>query len=203
MVGDGVLHDCLEDPRVASVLCIGRSPLGITHPKLREIRRLDFLDYRDLMRELESVDACFFCLGVSSVGMSEAEYSRQTFDLTLAAGRALAAAHPGATFCYVSGQGTDSSERGRVMWARVKGKTENALLRLPFKAAYMFRPGVIEPLHGLQSRTALYRIPYLLLRPLFPWLRRRFPQYITTTEQLGRAMIVAARHGAPKTVLES
>src|SRR5437868_7814509 len=151
MVGDGVLHECLADPRVTSVLAIGRSPLSISHPKLRQKQRTDFFSYADLTSDLATIDACFFCLGVSSVGMTEADYYRQTSDLTLAAARALAAARPGATFCYVSGEGTDSSERGRSMWARVKGKTENALLELPLKA-YMFRPGFIRPRPGTRDR---------------------------------------------------
>jgi len=202
MVGDGVLHDCLTDQRVRSVLAIGRSPLGISHPKLREIRRLDFFDYRDLMGDLESIDACFFCLGVSSVGMSEVDYSRQTFDLTLAAARALAAAHPGATFCYVSGQGTDSSERGRSMWARVKGKTENALLALPLKT-YLFRPGFIRPRAGKKSKTRLYRMAYAVAAPLYPVLNHFAPNHVTTSENMGRAMINAASIGYEKKVLEN
>ena len=202
MVGDGVLHDCLADQQVKSVLSIGRSPLGISHPKLREMRRLDFFDYRDVMRDLESIDACFFCLGVSSVGMSESEYSRQTFDLTLAAARALATAHPGATFCYVSGQGTDSSERGRTMWARVKGKTENALLALPLDT-YLFRPGFIRPRAGKKSKTPLYRILYDVAAPLYPVLNRVAPRHVTTSENVGRAMINAASVGYEKKVLEN
>lgn len=202
MVGDGVLHDCLADSRVTSVLAIGRSPLGIAHSKLREIRRLDFFDYRDLMRDLESVDACFFCLGVSSVGMKESDYYRQTFDLTLAAARALAAAHPGATFCYVSGQGTDGSERGRTMWARVKGKTENALLALPLKT-YLFRPGFIRPRPGKTSKTSLYRMAYAVAAPLYPLLNRFAPGHVTTSENVGRAMINSVTVGYEKKVLEN
>ena len=202
MVGDGVLHECLADPRVSSVLALGRSALGVTHSKLREIRRKDFFDYSDLAGELRSIDACYFCLGVSAAGMSEAAYRRQTFDLTLAAARALATAHPNAIFCYVSGEGTDSSERGRTMWARVKGRTENALLRLPFKAAYMLRPGIILPMHGIKSRTTLYRVFYMLMTPLYPALRRLFPRAITTTEHLGRVMLRLARSGYSKPVLE-
>ncbi len=202
MVGDGVLHDCLADPRVKSVLSIGRSPLGISHPKLREMRRLDFFDYRDVMRDLESIDACFFCLGVSSVGMSESEYSRQTYDFTLAAARALATSHPRATFCYVSGQGTDSSERGRTMWARVKGKTENALLALPLET-YLFRPGFVRPRAGKKSKTRLYRVLYVVAAPLYPLLHRFAPSHVTTSENMGRAMINAATVGYEKKVLDN
>jgi uncharacterized protein YbjT (DUF2867 family) len=202
MVGDGVLHECLIDDRVSSVLAVGRSPLGISHPKLRERRRTDFLSYDDLGSELAAIDACFFCLGVSAFRLSEAEYARQTFDLTLAAGRALAAAHPGATFCYVSGEGTDSTGRGRVMWARVKGRTENALLALPLDA-YMFRPGFIRARPGKKSKTALYRAAYAVLAPLFPLLQRVAPTHVTTVENIGRAMIRCAAEGYPKRVLEN
>jgi uncharacterized protein YbjT (DUF2867 family) len=202
MVGDGVLHECIADPRVASVLAVGRSPLGVTHPKLREKRRTDFFDYADLAGDLAAIDACFFCLGVSSAGMSEADYTRQTFDLTLAAARALADAHPGATFCYVSGEGTDGSERGRTMWARVKGRTENALLALPLDA-YMFRPGFIRARRGSRSKTPLYRALYAVLGPLYPVLARLAPTHVTTAENVGRAMIAAAAVGYPKRVLEN
>lgn len=203
MVGQGVLRECLLDPGVERVLSIVRTPSGQQHPKLRELVHRDFLDFSSIERDLTGYDATFFCLGATSAGKSEKEYSRVTYDITIAAATALARLNPQMTFVFVSGAGTDSTERGKVMWARVKGRTENAILRLPFKAAYMFRPGIIEPMHGLQSRTALYRIPYLVLRPLLPWLRRQFPQYVTTTEQLGRAMIRAARDGAPRTLLET
>jgi len=162
MVGDGVLYECLADSRVTNVLAVGRSPIGVTHPKLQERRRTNFFDFGDLVPDLASVDACFFCLGVSSAGMREAEYSRQTFDITLAAARALAAARPGATFCYVSGEGTDTSESGRSMWARVKGRTENALFQLPLEA-YMFRPGFIKARAGKSSKTLMYRILYAVI----------------------------------------
>jgi len=203
MVGQGVLRECLLDPGVERVLSIVRTPSGQQHPKLRELVHRDFLDFSSIERDLTGYDATFFCLGATSAGKSEKEYSRVTYDITMAAATALARLNPQMTFLFVSGAGTDSTERGKVMWARVKGRTENAILRLPFKAAYMFRPGIIEPMHGLQSRTALYRIPYLVLRPLLPWLRRQFPQYVTTTEQLGRAMIRAAKDGAPRTLLET
>ncbi|GAC1409076.1 MAG: epimerase [Gemmatimonadaceae bacterium] len=202
MVGDGVLHQCLIDPGVTSVLAIGRSPLGVKHVKLRERRRADFFTYADLTHELATIDACFFCLGVSSAGMNEASYHRQTFDLTLAAARALAAARPRATFCYVSGEGTDSSERGRSMWARVKGKTENALVALPLNA-YMFRPGFIRPRPGVRSKTRLYRMLYPVLGPLYPVLKRLAPNHVTTAENIGRAMIAVAAVGYPKRVLEN
>jgi uncharacterized protein YbjT (DUF2867 family) len=202
MVGDGVLHECLADARVGSVLAVVRSTTGVTHPKLREHRQSNFFDYADLAPELARIDACFFCLGVSSAGMSEADYRRQTFDLTLAAARALASAHPGATFCYVSGEGTDSSGTGRTMWARVKGQTENALLALSLDA-WMFRPGFIRARPGSRSRTALYRILYNVLGPLYPVLKRIAPTHVTTAENIGRAMINVATTRYPRRVLEN
>jgi uncharacterized protein YbjT (DUF2867 family) len=203
MVGQGVLRECLLDPEVTTVVSIVRSRTGQQHPKLREIVHKDFLDFSSLESELSGFDACFFCLGVSSAGMTEENYRRVTYDITLAVAQALVKINRDMTFIFVSGAGTDSSEHGRTMWARVKGQTENVLLRLPFKAAYMFRPGVIVPLHGIKSRTMLYRIPYAVLGPILPPLKRLFPKYVTTTENLGRAMLVAAKRGAPKPVLES
>jgi uncharacterized protein YbjT (DUF2867 family) len=203
MVGDAVLHECLADARVTSVDAITRSPLGARHPKLRELRRTDFHAYDDIAAELARIDACFFCLGVSAVGLSEREYHHRTFDLTLAAGRALAAAHPGAVFCYVSGEGTDSTEQGRTMWARIKGATENALLALPLQA-YMFRPGFIRRREGgPPSKTLLYRLAYAFADPLYPLLRRIAPTHMTTAEHLGRAMIEVAAHGYESRVLEN
>jgi uncharacterized protein YbjT (DUF2867 family) len=202
MVGDGVLYECLADRRVTKVVAIVRSPLGVNHPKLEERRRTDFFSYDDLGHDLATTHACFFCLGVSSAGMKEADYHRQTYELTLAAGRALAAARPGASFCYISGKGTDSSERGRIMWARVKGKTENALLALPLNA-YMFRPGLIRARPGKQSKTFVYRILYSVLTPLYPVLARVAPTHVTTAENIGRAMIAAATVGYPKRLLEN
>jgi len=202
MVGDGVLHECLRHPQVDSVVAIGRSPLLVSHPRLREIRRKDFFDYRDLMEELTEIDACFFCLGVSAAGMKEADYQRQTYDLTLAAARALASAHPGATFCYVSGEGTDSSERGRMMWARVKGKTENALLMLPL-SAYMFRPGFIRPRPGARMRPGFTRAMYAVTAPLYPLLKRIAAKHVTTSENVARAMIAVGARGYSKRVLEN
>ena len=203
MVGQGVIRECLLDPDVERVLSIVRSPSGQQHRKLHELVHANFFDFSPIERELSGLDAAFFCLGATSAGKTEEQYSRVTYDITMAAAEPLARLNPGMTFVFVSGAGTDNTERGRVMWARVKGKTENALTRLPFKAVYMFRPAVIQPMHGIQSRTLLYRIPYLVLAPIIPWLRRRFPQYVTTTEQIGRGMLVVAKRGAPKTVLEN
>lgn len=203
MVGQAALRECLRDPEVQLVQTIGRTATGVQNPKLKELVRADLFDYAPIESQLSGFDACFFCLGVASSGMSEADYYRLTYQLTLAAAETLAHLNPQMTFIYVSGSGTDSSERGRMMWARVKGKTENALLRLPFKAAYMFRPGFIQPLHGIQSRTPLYRFFYTLTGPVLPLLRRMFPNQILTTEQLGQAMLVAAKRGAPKPLLEA
>ncbi|WP_172384697.1 epimerase [Streptomyces sp. MNP-20] len=198
MVGQGVLRECLRDERVSEVLVIGRTELGVEQPKLREIVAPDLAELvtrPDMAKELSGYDACFFCLGVSSVGMSEDAYRRVTYDLTLSVARALCAQNSDLTFVYVSGQGTDSTEQGRSMWARVKGKTENDLLALPM-ATYLFRPGYIQPLHGITSRTRLYRALYVMAAPLYPLLRRLMPNQVTTTEQLGRAMITVAATGA-------
>src|SRR5215210_30080 len=203
MVGQGLLRECLLDPDVMYVVSIVRRPSGQRHPKLREVVHANFFDFSPIESELSGFDAAFYCLGVTSAGKTEAQYSRVTYDITMAAAQLLARLNPEMTFVFVSGAGTDSTEKGRIMWARVKGKAENALSRLPFKAAYMFRPAVIQPMHGIQSRTALYRIPYLFLRPFIPWLSKRFPRYVTTTEQLGRAMVAVAKRGAPKRILES
>jgi uncharacterized protein YbjT (DUF2867 family) len=203
MVGQGVLRECLLDADVESVLAVGRSSTGQRHAKLNEIVHDNFLDYSAIESQLAGCDACFFCLGVSSVGMDEQRYRHLTYDITLAAARTLAKLNPQMAFVYVTGRGTDSSEQGRLMWARVKGKTENDLLKLPFKAAYMFRPAGILPLHGIRSKTAWYQAVYVLVAPLLTLLNRIAPKYMTTTEQFGRAMIKVARDGFPKPVVES
>jgi len=203
MVGQGVLRECLLDPDVKRVVTIGRTAAGAQHPKLREIVQADLWHYDSIQNDLIDLDACFFCLGVASAGMAEADYERVTYGITLAAAELLSRLNPKLTFVYVSGAGTDSSEHGRLMWARVKGRTENALMRLPFQAAYMFRPGVIRPLHGIRSKTASYRFFYAVAKPLLPVLQWAFPNQVLTTEQIGRAMLVVARTGAPKRVLES
>jgi uncharacterized protein YbjT (DUF2867 family) len=203
MVGQGVMRECLIDPKVETVLAVGRSPTGVQNAKLREIVHDNFLDFSTIESQLAGYDACFFCLGVSSVGMNEERYRRLTYDITLAAATTLSKLNPGMVFVYVTGQGTDSTEQGRLMWARVKGKTENDLLKLPFKAAYMFRPAGIQPLHGVRSRTAWVQAIYVVASPLLTWLDRVAPKYMTTTEQVGRAMIKVARDGYPKPVLES
>jgi len=202
MVGQGVLRECLLDEGVARVVTLGRHATGNAHPKLREIVHADLFHLQPIENQLTGLDACFCSLGATAAGKSEREYARINHDMTLAVAEALARIDPGMTFVYVSGQGTDSSERGRTMWARVKGRTENALLRLPFKAAYMLRPGIILPMHGIKSRTTLYRVFYMLMTPLYPALRRLFPRAITTTEHLGRVMLRLARSGYSKPVLE-
>jgi uncharacterized protein YbjT (DUF2867 family) len=202
MVGQGTLRACLADPGVKGALAVGRTPTGRLHPKLCELVRVDLFNYAGAESELTGYDACFFCLGVMSSGMDEASYTKLTYDLTMAAATVLARLNPAMTFVYVSGAGTDSSEKGRVMWARVKGRTENALQRLPFKAVYLFRPGIILPLDGIQSKTPAYRTFYKWAAPLISLVRAVVPQWVLTTDSIGRAMIAAAHGGASKAVLE-
>ena len=202
MVGKGVLLECLDDRRVDRVLLVSRQPADVGHQKLSEIIHKDFFDFSAIQSQFAGLDACFFCLGVSSVGMSHDEYRHLTYDLTLAAATAIASTTAGRlTFCYVSGVGTDSTEKGRTAWARIKGQTENALLRLPFKAAFMFRPGYIQPLRGIRSKTRWYQAVYDVVGRLYPLLRRLLPQYVTTTVNIGLAMIEVAAAGYSKTIL--
>ncbi|MFC3816274.1 NAD(P)H-binding protein [Lysobacter sp. GCM10012299] len=203
MVGQGVLRECLLADDVSVVQTVGRTATGQAHPKLRELVHRDFLDYAAVQDQLQGFDACFFCLGVSSLGMTEADYTRVTYDFTLAAATALARLNPAMTFVYVTGAGTDGSERGRIMWARVKGRTENALKQLPFKAVYLFRPGVIQPLHGVQSRTGWIQRTYTVTSPLLSLARSLFPHTILSTQRIGQAMLEVARSGAANAVLES
>jgi uncharacterized protein YbjT (DUF2867 family) len=203
MVGQGVLRECLLDPDVESVLTIGRSVTGQQNAKLQEIAQTNLFDLSAIEGRLSGYDACFFCLGVSSVGLNEESYRRITYDLTIAVARTLVRLNPAMTFAYVSGAGTDSTEQGRMMWARVKGKTENDLLRMPFKAAYMFRPGYVQLLHGIKTKTKWYAAFYALMGPLYPMWKRLFPKYVTTTECVGRAMIKVATQGYSKHVLEN
>lgn len=203
MVGQGVLRECLRDAGVELVQTVGRSVTGMKDAKLREVVHADLLNFAAIADQLWGFDACFFCLGVTSSGMTEEDYRRVTYDITLAAAEELARLNPRMTFVYVSGAGTDSSEKGRSMWARVKGATENALLRLPFAAAYMFRPGIIQPLRGIKSKTRLYQIFYTLGGPLLPLVRMAFPNQVLTTEQIGLAMLAVARRGYAKAMLEA
>ena len=202
MVGQGVLRECLRDPEVELAVTVGRTATGMRDAKMREIVIEDMGSYARIEDQLTWFDACFFCLGVSSSGMKEADYERVTYGLTLAAAETLSRVKPGMTFIYVSGAGTDTSERGRIMWARVKGRTENALLRLPLKA-FMFRPGLIEPLDGIQSKTAVYRVFYKLGGPLLPVLRWALPNQVVTTREIGRAMLAVAKRGYEKRILET
>jgi uncharacterized protein YbjT (DUF2867 family) len=202
MVGQGVLRECLQDEDVELAVTVGRTATGAREPKLREIVHSDMLDYAGMEESLKGFDACFFCLGVASSGMKEADYERVTYGFAMAAAETLSRLNPQMTFIYVSGSGTDSSETGRSMWARVKGRTENALLRLPLQA-YMFRPGFIEPLDGIQSKTPMYRMFYGVTKPLFPLLRRALPNQVLSTRDVGQAMLNVARRGYAKRVLEA
>ncbi|MBB5193194.1 uncharacterized protein YbjT (DUF2867 family) [Silvimonas terrae] len=203
MLGQGVLRECFNAADVSQILSAGRGTLGQSHPKLRELQIADASQLALHEASLTGFDACFFCLGVSSSGMTEADYRKITYDYTLTAARLLARLNPDMSFIYVSGAGTDSTEKGRVMWARVKGATENALLALPFKGVYMLRPGIIQPLNGAVSKTKSYRVFYSLARPVLPILRKLLPGQISTTEQIGRVMLALAREGDQHRVLES
>jgi uncharacterized protein YbjT (DUF2867 family) len=204
MVGQGVLRECLLADDVEKVLALGRTPLQAKHPKLESLVHKNLYDYSSIRESLRGYDACFFCLGISAAGLKEADYERMTHDLTLAAAKIFCEENPNMTFIYVSGAGTDSSEQGRVMWARIKGKTENALLKLPFKGAYMFRPAIIRPMYGVQSKTTLYRLFYALSAPIMPILTLLVSaKYMTTTERVGRAMLKVAREGYANPLVEN
>ncbi|MCI0446188.1 epimerase [bacterium] len=203
MVGQGALRECLNDPEVENVLSVVRRSGQQANPKLKEIIHDNFFDFTTIENDLRGYNACFFCLGISSAGLNEQEYQRVTYDIAIAAAQTLLKVNPNLTFVFVSGAGTDSTERSRTMWARIKGKTENALLQMPFKAKYMFRPAFIQPLHGIVSKTKLYRVFYVLMTPVYPLLNLLFPRYVTTTEKVGRAMIKVAKQGASKNILEN
>jgi uncharacterized protein YbjT (DUF2867 family) len=197
MVGEGVLHECLKHPEVESVLVINRKPCGVKHEKLKEIIHKDFFDLSSIENQLAGYNACYFCAGVSSVGKKEDEYKLITYDLTLNFAKILLKHNPDMTFCYVSGVGTDTTEKGRIMWARIKGKTENDLLKL-FKSAYMFRPGFIKPTKGLKNAYKAYKF----FTPFYPVLRKLFPKYIVTLEEIGLAMINVTLYDSNKKILE-
>jgi uncharacterized protein YbjT (DUF2867 family) len=203
MIGQGVLRQCLLDPEVTAVLSVARRTTGKSAPKLREIVHDDFSNFSSLATELAGYDACFFCLGVSSAGMNEAEYTRITYDVAVAAAKTLLERNPGLTFVFVSGAGSDSTERGRTMWARVKGRAENAILAMPFKASYVLRPAAIQPMHGERSRATITRVGYAAFGWLLPVVKAIFPRGVTTTERLGRAMLELVKHGSSKRILES
>lgn len=202
MVGQGVLRECLQDSGVTDVLAVGRTHTGIQHSKLRDLVLRDLLSYQTVEHELLGYDACFFCLGATAAGRTEEEYAAINHGIPVAVGTTLARVNPGMTFIYVSGAGTDSTEQGRIMWARVKGRTENDLLRLELNA-FMFRPAAIQPMHGETSKTWAYRILIAAFKPVFPLLRGLFPGFVTTTERIGRAMLHIARTGNAERILEN
>lgn len=198
MVGEGILHECLLHPDVEHVLIINRKPSGYAHPKLKEIVHKDFFDLPPVKDQLKGYNACFFCLGVSSVGLNEEEYHKLTYDLTIHMATILVNNNPDMTFCYVSGSGTDSSEKGKRMWARVKGKTENDLRKLPFKKVYAFRPGYMQPTRGLRNTLKWY----VAFSWLYPVWRKLFPSFVSTLQEVGIAMINCAKKDYGKSVLE-
>jgi uncharacterized protein YbjT (DUF2867 family) len=198
MVGQGVLRECLLAPDVTDVLVVTRAPTGVEHPKLRESLLEDFTDLEPIAGDLTGWDACFYCLGVSSVGMDEAAYTRVSYDFPMAAARALAPGNPDLTFVYVSGEGTDA--KSRLMWSRVKARTEREVMET-FRNGYAFRPGFIQPTHGVRSKTGWYNTAYAIIAPLVPMIRRVAPRYVTTTDEVGRAMLRAARSGYPNRVV--
>ena len=203
MVGQAALAECVRADDVTEILVVVRRPVGDQRPKVRELVVPDLAGFPTVAGALGRYDACLFCAGVSSVGMSEEAYTKVTYELTMTVASLLARQNPPMVFVYVTGKGTDGTERGRTMWARVKGKTENALMALPFRGAYMFRPAYIHPMDGITSRTLAYRLGILVARPLYPLLRRLWPGGVTTTRTLGRAMLAAARQGDAKRVVET
>ena len=198
MVGEGVLHECLNHPDVESILVINRRNCNVQHPKLKEIIHENFSDFSIIENELSGYNAAFLCMGVSSAGMKKEKYTHLTYDLTMALAKPLAKLNSDLTLCYVSALGTDTSEKGRIMWGRVRGKTENDLLKLPFKKAYMFRPGFIRPTKGLKNAYKLYKI----VDPLYPVFRKLFPKYVSTLKEIGLAMINTVNKGYDKQILE-
>ena len=198
MVGEGVLHECLQHPDVESVLVINRKPCGVKHEKLKEIIHKDLFGLSSIEDQLAGYNACYFCAGVSSVGKNENEYKRITYDLTISFANTLVKLNPDMTFCYVSGLGTDSTEKGRSMWARVKGKTENDLLKLPFESVYMFRPGYIQPTKGLKNTYRFYKV----VAPIYPLIKLLFSKYVCTLEEIGSSMINSTLYGSYKKILE-
>jgi len=202
MIGQGLLHECLENTEVESILVINRQSCNISHSRLKEVIHQNLFDLSALTNEISGYNTCFFCLGVTSAGLSEKDYHRITFNLTIYVAETLLKLNKEMTFCYISGAQTDSSEKGKIMWARVKGKTENALLAMPFKSAYMFRPGFIQPMNGIKSKTKLYNILYSILSPFY-FILKHFENYVTTSETLGKAMIYAVVRNYEKNILES
>jgi uncharacterized protein YbjT (DUF2867 family) len=203
MVGQGALRECLRDPEAEQVVSIVRAPTGTTHEKLREIAHKNFLDFTPIENQLTGLNACLYCLGVTSTGTKEEDYTRITYEFTIAAATTLLKLNPGMSFVFVSGAGADSTEHGGTMWARVKRKTEKALLAMPFRSIYVFRPAMIQPLDGIQSKTASYRIIYGLIAPFLTAARHFWPSHISTTQELGKTMLAAAKRGTEKRVVEA
>jgi uncharacterized protein YbjT (DUF2867 family) len=202
MIGRGVLLEALDDPGTSKVLAVGRASVNLVHPKLEELIHKDFSDFSSVEERLRGYDACFFCLGVTALGLSEAEYARITYDYTVAAATTLVSANPKLVFVYVSGAGTDSTEKGRQMWARVKGKTENRLLAMPFRAAYMFRPGFVRPRRGLKSRVRWYRVFYAITKPFGGMMERMMPSQATNTQKVGKAMLHVAKTTPKQSIID-
>ena len=198
MVGEGVMHECINHPEVESVLAINRKTINPDHPKLKEIIHHNFYDFSGMEEKLKGYNACFFCLGTTSVGKKEDQYKKITFDITKALADVLVKLNPDMTFCYISGSGTDSSEKGKLMWARVKGRTENYILNLGFRQAFAFRPAIIEPTKGLKNTLS----PYRYLSFLLPVVRTIFPNHICSLKEIGTAMINSVNNGYEKKVLE-
>lgn len=201
MIGKGVLLECLDHESISEVLCIVRSSLGSDHPKVRELIHADFTDFSTISNQLAGYDACFFCLGISAAGLNEEQYKKITYDYTLSLAKTLYDISPQMTFNYVSGVGTDSTEKGRMMWARVKGKTENDLLKMGFRQAFMFRPGMIIPLRGIKSRTKSYQFMYDYFMWLVKFIKAVSPKSVVNTSQIGLAMIHSMLRGYSKNVL--
>lgn len=203
MVGQAVLREAIMDMGVDQVLAVGRAPVALVNPKFESITHADFLDFTPLAKKFKGIDVCFWCLGIASAGLSETDYQRITCDYTVAAAKTLLKVNPKITFVFISGMGADSSEKGRVMWARIKGKTENAILSMKFRRAVVIRPAFIEPKDGIRSRTRLYRVLYRVFWPVMPLIKLFAPKSVISTRALGRVMLHVARAGAPKPVLES
>ncbi len=202
MVGKGVLLECIDHPKVKKVISIGRSNINLEHPKFKQIIHKDFLDYSSISDQLKEIDACYLCMGISAMGLSEQEYTNITYNYTISLAKALLDMNPGMTCTYVSGQGTDSSEKGKTMWARVKGRTENDLLKLGFKQAFMFRPGMIIPLRGIKSKTKLYQFVYDYFMWMVKLIKWMSPNSVVNTTQLGKSMISVTLHGYSKKILD-
>lgn len=203
MVGQAVLREAILDIGVERVIAVGRSPIALVNPKFENIIHADFLHFAPLEKKLQGIDVCFWCLGIASAGLNEAEYKKITCDYTLAAAKTLLKVNPKMTFVFISGMGADASEQGRVMWARVKGMAENGILGMKFKRAIVIRPAFIEPKDGIRSRTRLYRWLYIFFRPFMPLIRLIAPNSVTNTRLLGKLMLHMARHGSPKPIMES